>query len=426
MSDCIRPGREHLEQLYQESLALIEALRQQVAGQQALIQGLQEQIAAQQKLVQQLQDQLTKDSHNSGKPPSSDGLKKGRRKSLRRSGQRPRGGQRGHKGRTLMQVTEPEHVVVHGLAGCPHCQTDLTDVAVQAHMKRQVFDIPPASIEVTEHQVEVKLIRKRDPLLSFGSVALLAISILIPGGLSYRNYFQNYGLSARRQKDYHGQWSDAALELTALSPTDEQVFLVLTNNRFSHYGFDYLYAGGAPVYIVETFDHRGVEGPYELYGWAPDQVLFMLAAKEELPAATIVMLDWEEEFDWNDEEEEELFNLLGQYGRHAGSRQFSSFRLHTFEDLFLPLLWRFYDEQIEPRAVRYDAEINLLGLAAGQGAQRMNSHELVLQHRDRPLWVGLRWQIEPSGLNSSAPNSKDVDYALVPPPLRCRRRSSVP
>jgi len=145
----MRPGREHIEQLYQESLALIQALRQQVAG-------LQEQIAAQQALIQQLQDQLAKDSHNSGKPPSSDGLKKGRRKSLRQSGQRPRGGQRGHKGRTLMQVAEPEHVVVHGLAGCPHCQTELTEVTVEGHVKRQVFDIPPASIEVTEHQVEVK------------------------------------------------------------------------------------------------------------------------------------------------------------------------------------------------------------------------------------------------------------------------------
>jgi len=149
MTECMRPGREHIEQLYQESLALIQALRQQVAG-------LQEQIAAQQALIQQLQDQLAKDSHNSGKPPSSDGLKKGRRKSLRQSGQRPRGGQRGHKGRTLMQVAEPEHVVVHGLAGCPHCQTELTEVTVEGHVKRQVFDIPPASIEVTEHQVEVK------------------------------------------------------------------------------------------------------------------------------------------------------------------------------------------------------------------------------------------------------------------------------
>ncbi len=100
MSEFKGASREQLEKLYRESLALNRALRQQVAEQQAMIQLLQEQTATQQVLIQQLQDQVAKDSHNSGKPPSSDGLKKGKRKSLRRSGQRPRGGQRGHKGRT--------------------------------------------------------------------------------------------------------------------------------------------------------------------------------------------------------------------------------------------------------------------------------------------------------------------------------------
>ena len=156
MSEFKGASREQLEQLYRESLALNRALRQQVAEQQAMIQLLQEQTATQQALIQQLQDQVAKDSHNSGKPPSSDGLKKGKRKSLRRSGQRPRGGQRGHKGRTLMQVAEPDHVIVHRLTDCPHCQTKLEAVAAQRHEKRQVFDIPPARIEVTEHQAEVK------------------------------------------------------------------------------------------------------------------------------------------------------------------------------------------------------------------------------------------------------------------------------
>ena len=55
-----------------------------------------------------------------------------------------------------MQVAEPQHVIIHRLADCPHCQTDLTEAAAQAHVKRQVFDIPPTSIEVTEHQTEVK------------------------------------------------------------------------------------------------------------------------------------------------------------------------------------------------------------------------------------------------------------------------------
>ncbi len=71
MSELIQLDREQLKRLDQESLV-------------ELILLLQQQLAAQQELIQQLQDQLAKDSHNSGKPPSSDGLKKERRKSLRR------------------------------------------------------------------------------------------------------------------------------------------------------------------------------------------------------------------------------------------------------------------------------------------------------------------------------------------------------
>ena len=143
MSEHKQFDREQLKRLDQE--ILIE-----------LILAMQQQLATQQALIQKLQDQLAKDSHNSGKPPSSDGLKKGKRKSLRRSGQRPRGGQRGHKGRTLMQVGEPDHFIVHKLTDCPRCQTKLEMESVKRHEKRQVFDIPPARIEVTEHQAEVK------------------------------------------------------------------------------------------------------------------------------------------------------------------------------------------------------------------------------------------------------------------------------
>ena len=89
MSDYVAADREQLKRLDQESL--IE-----------LILVLQEQLAAHQVLIQALQDQLAKDSRNSGKPPSSDGLKKRRSQSLRQSG-RPRGGQPG-KGQTLTQV----------------------------------------------------------------------------------------------------------------------------------------------------------------------------------------------------------------------------------------------------------------------------------------------------------------------------------
>ena len=55
-----------------------------------------------------------------------------------------------------MQVSEPDPVIVHTLTDCPHCQAKLEAETVTRHEKRQVFDIPPARIEVTEHQSEVK------------------------------------------------------------------------------------------------------------------------------------------------------------------------------------------------------------------------------------------------------------------------------
>lgn len=106
--------------------------------------------------IQSLEDQLAKNSRNSGKPPSSDGLKKPRTRSLRkRSGRKP-GGQKGHKGQTLQMVSEPEHVQRHAVTSCPQCATDLRAIEPEGHEKRQVFDIPPVSIEVTEHQAEIK------------------------------------------------------------------------------------------------------------------------------------------------------------------------------------------------------------------------------------------------------------------------------
>ncbi len=71
MSEFKGASREQVEQLYQESLALNQALRQQVAKQRSMIQLLQEQTATHQALIQKLQNQLAKNSHNSGKPPAA-------------------------------------------------------------------------------------------------------------------------------------------------------------------------------------------------------------------------------------------------------------------------------------------------------------------------------------------------------------------
>ena len=109
-----------------------------------------------QQQIQELRDQLAKDSHNSGKPPSSDGLKKLRTRSLRPKGEHPRGGQPGHKGDTLKQVVEPDHIEMHPITACPRCKMDLAAIEPHDYEKRQVFDVPPVRLEVTEHQAEIK------------------------------------------------------------------------------------------------------------------------------------------------------------------------------------------------------------------------------------------------------------------------------
>ena len=86
------------------------------------------------------------------KPPSSDGPNKPKPKSLRRAGQKPPGGQKGHTGHTLEKVEHPDHIETHSPSShCDACHRPLAGAVVVE--TRQVFDIPPLHHEVTEHRV---------------------------------------------------------------------------------------------------------------------------------------------------------------------------------------------------------------------------------------------------------------------------------
>ena len=108
--------------------------------------------------VQELEAQIAKNSSNSGKPPSSDGLKKPPKTTSQRgkSGRKP-GGQNGHQGRTLEQVDVPNHIVTYSPAACDGCGHSLTEVEEVSTEKRQVFDLPEPKVEVTEHRAEAKI-----------------------------------------------------------------------------------------------------------------------------------------------------------------------------------------------------------------------------------------------------------------------------
>lgn len=124
----------------------VEELRAENTALKALIVRLEARIA-------ELEAQLAQNSKNSSKPPSSDGYGKQSRQQ-RRSSERKAGKQKGDPGSHLAQVANPDEIVIHSPTHCGACDGDLSDAVVSDIECRQVFDIPPMEIVVTEHQAQ--------------------------------------------------------------------------------------------------------------------------------------------------------------------------------------------------------------------------------------------------------------------------------
>jgi len=126
-------------------------LRAANAGQARVIEVLQARVA-------ELECRLGKDSSNSSRPPSSDGLAKPPAPTReRRGGGRRPGRQPGAPGAHLGQVPDPDEVAVHAPGRCRGCGGDLTLAPVTGVEARQVLDLPEVRLRSTGHRAERRL-----------------------------------------------------------------------------------------------------------------------------------------------------------------------------------------------------------------------------------------------------------------------------
>ena len=144
-------AEEELIQLRQKNRAQEEQIQllQEQVKQLPLLKELVSQLTEQ---VKTLQERLAKDSHNSSLPPSSDRfVRQKKSRSLRKKSGKKAGGQQDHPGATLERCETPDEVIVLPVTQCQHCQADLEPVAPKTLERRQVVDVPPQRLQVTEY-----------------------------------------------------------------------------------------------------------------------------------------------------------------------------------------------------------------------------------------------------------------------------------
>ncbi|HKF36681.1 MAG TPA: IS66 family transposase [Ktedonobacteraceae bacterium] len=126
---------------------------ERIAQRETEVAELREQVAQALARIHELEGQQSKNSRNSSKPPASDGWTHQPKSQRKASGQK-RAGQVGHAGHHLELVQTPDEVRRYRPSRCAQCQCSLEEVDGDVAERRQVLELPPMRLVVTEHQVE--------------------------------------------------------------------------------------------------------------------------------------------------------------------------------------------------------------------------------------------------------------------------------
>ncbi len=149
---------EQQQERVAEQNALLQQLQEQLSRlseQNAQVEQMREQITGLSEQVKSLRNQISKDSHNSHLPPSSDRFAR-KPKSLRKKSEKPSGGQPGHQGSSLQFSCTPDEIIEQRVERCEVCQYDLQAVAACGGERRQVVDLPSPRVVVREYRAEQK------------------------------------------------------------------------------------------------------------------------------------------------------------------------------------------------------------------------------------------------------------------------------
>lgn len=130
---------------------LIIELASFVDGIKPQLQGYAQKVEQLEWRIKELEAQLHQNSRNSNYPSSKDKYKV--KPAFPRVKGGKIGGKPGHEGGTLQMVPAPDVIKKHRQEVCVHCGRIHGQEALTVRARRQVFDIPPPRIEVTEHQV---------------------------------------------------------------------------------------------------------------------------------------------------------------------------------------------------------------------------------------------------------------------------------
>ena len=107
---------------YEELLEIIKRQQATIEKLTAELEATNAKLAKAEARIAELEEQLHKNSHNSSKPPSTDGYEKPAPKSLRKKSGKKAGGQKGHKGHhmALDHPDRVERIYPKHCANCPH------------------------------------------------------------------------------------------------------------------------------------------------------------------------------------------------------------------------------------------------------------------------------------------------------------------